>query len=194
MTAEQGPRTMHDDRAPAPPQRVGTGGEHTLLPYGVTLSSDMAVMRAERELEFLGLDHLAVRVADVRRAEAFYHEFFQLDVVQRSRFSPAGWEVMPSTYDYAEGHTSGYYPELVYLRNGALTLVLINAGRGSVLAEARVAHIGLRVPRETLTTLKAVALVRNFAVEEDARDAFRFTDPFGLTWHLTAAGLSGGAA
>ena len=183
--ADQGPSTMNADRAPAQRQPVGTGGEHTRLPYGITLSSDMAVMHSERDLQFLGLDHLAIRVSDVRRAEDFYREFFQMDVVLRARYQHERWDVLPSTYDYQEGHASGYFPEIVQLRNGALTLVLINAGRGSVLSEPRVAHIGLRVPGETLSAIKAVALIRNFTVEQDERDAFRFTDPFGQTWHLT---------
>ena len=179
------PRAMEAPVESGPPEPVGTGGERTLLPYGVTLSSSMAVLHPERTLEFLGFDHLAIRVADVRRAESFYHEFFERDVVLRARRFEDNWEVMPSTFDYTEGLTSGYYPEVVQLRNGALALVLINAGRGAVLAEPRLGHVGLRVPPDTLTALRGIALVRNFAVEEDARTAFRFTDPYGITWHLT---------
>ena len=184
-SAEQQPRGVQPAQQTIQPQPVGTGTAPNLLPYGITLSSSTAVLRTEQTLEFLALDHLAIRVADLRRAESFYHEFFQMDVLVRARRAHDHWEAMPFDYDYVEGLRAGYLPEIVQLRNSALSLVLINAGRGAVIGENRFAHVGLRVSRETLTALRAVALVRNFTVAQDDPDAFRFNDPFGITWHLT---------
>ena len=188
---QSAPRATEAPAAPGQPQPVGTAGEHTLLPYGVTLSSSTAVLRPERTLEFEAIDHVAIRVADVRRAEAFYHDFFEMDVVLRARRFHDNWEVLPSTFDYNEGLTTGYYPEIIHLRNGVLKIVLVNAGRGAVINEHRVEHVGLRVPQATLTAIRGVALVRNFSVEQDDRQAFRFTDPYGITWHLATGEQTG---
>jgi hypothetical protein len=98
---------------------------------------------------------------------------------------------MPSTFDYNEGLTSGYYPEVVHMRNGALALVLINSGRSAVMAQERLGHIGLRVTPATLNAMRGVALVRNFTVAQDDRGIFRFTDPFGITWQLMAGEQTG---
>jgi catechol 2,3-dioxygenase-like lactoylglutathione lyase family enzyme len=147
----------------------------------------MAVMRPEQTLEFLAIDHIAIRVADVRRAEAFYHEFFEMDIVMRARRIGDEWEPIATDFDWHEALGAGFFPDLVYLRNGPLSLYVINAGRGAVMIEPRLAHIGLRVTPQTLTALRGIALIRAFSVVEDSPHTFRFRDPYGLTWNLTDA-------
>jgi catechol 2,3-dioxygenase-like lactoylglutathione lyase family enzyme len=189
------------DMGPGPSQRLDVAGQTSTesrasagsppahLPYGLSLSSGTAVQLAEHTLAFQAFDHLALRVADIRRAEAFYHEFFEMDVLQRARRVNDQWERMPNDFNWGEGLRTGYYPDVVVLRNGPITLLLENAGRGAVMVEPRLGHIGLRVTAETLATLRAVVLVRSFAVSQDDPHAFRFIDPYGIVWHLTDEGV-----
>jgi catechol 2,3-dioxygenase-like lactoylglutathione lyase family enzyme len=183
-------RTIDLPGETAPQSGTGTGGAPSRLPYGLSLSSTMVVLRAERPLEITAFDHIALRVADVRRAEAFYHELFQMDILTRARRVNGQWEAMPNDYSWNEGVRTGVFPEVVALRNGPIAVLLENAGRGAVMNEPRLAHIALRVTAETLASLRAVVLIRSFTVTQDEPHDFRFIDPFGVVWHLTDQGMS----
>ena len=176
--------------APEPqrtPARTGqtVAGEPSGLPYGLAVPANSMISAADHTLELEAFDHIALRVADIRRAEEFYHEFLEMDVVTRARRSGSDWQIMPHDFDWIDGLRTGYYPELVILRNGPISLFLINAGRGSVMNEPRLAHIGLRVSSKTLAALRGIVLIRSFPVVEDNVHGFRFRDPYGITWHLT---------
>ena len=123
--------------------------------------------------------HIAIRVADIRRAEAFYHDFFGMDVIFRARQAGERWDFLPADFDWDAGLRQGIYPEYCYLRNGPLALLIQAAGRGTVFIEPRLQHISLRVAPESLVELRGVALARGYAVSEDQRHSFVFRDPFG---------------
>lgn len=170
--------------APATTGRTATG-ELSGLPYGLAIPSNAMVSVAEHTLQFQAVDHIALRINDIRRAEEFYHEFLEMDVVSRARRAGNGWEVMPDDFDWIDGLRTGYYPELVLLRNGPIGLYLINVGPGTVMNEPRLAHVGIRVSSQTMATLRGIVLIRSYPVIEDNLHGFRFRDPFGMTWHLT---------
>ncbi len=175
------------ERRPATTGRAATGGASG-YPYGLAVPASTKVLEAQHTLEFEAFDHIALKVSDIRRAEAFYHEFLEMDVLARARRSGDGWEILPNDFDWEEGLRSGYYPELAILRNGPISLFLINAGRGTIMNEPRLAHVGLRVSTGTLATLRGIVLIRSYPVVEDNVHAFRFRDPYGITWHLTDIG------
>ncbi len=174
-------------RQPATTGRTTTG-DVSGFPYGLAIPANSMVAAAEHTLEIQAFDHIALRVANIRQAEDFYHEFLEMDVIARARRSSNGWDVMPDDFDWVEGLHTGYYPELVVLRNGPVSLFLVNAGRGTVLSEPKLAHLGLRVSTETLATLRGMVLIRSYPVVQDDVHAFRFRDPYGVTWHLTDTG------
>jgi catechol 2,3-dioxygenase-like lactoylglutathione lyase family enzyme len=192
---------MADRGEPQPDERVASNagrqpavagetstGTASGLPYGLAIPTNSTVLEAEHTLELLAFDHVALRVTNIRQAEDFYHEFLEMDVVARARRSGDGWTILPDDFDWIEGLRSGYYPELVVLRNGPISLFLINVGRGTVMNEPRLAHLGLRVTTETLAALRGVVLIRSYPVIQDDIHAFRFRDPYGVTWHLTDTG------
>ena len=177
------------DIAPARAATPATStGDSSGFPYGLAIPRNTAIIEAEHTLDLQAFDHVAVRVASIQRAEAFYHEFFEMDVVARARRSGDNWEIMPTNFDWNEGLNTGFYPELVVLRNGPINLLLLNAGHGAVMNEPRLAHIGLRVSSDTLGFLRGTVLIRSYPVVQDDLHAFRFRDPYGLTWHLTDTG------
>ncbi len=174
-------------RQPATTGKTATGSVSG-FPYGLAIPANTTIIAAEHTLELLAFDHVALRVANIRQAEDFYHEFLEMDVIARARRSGDGWDIIPVDFDWIEGLRTGYYPELVLLRNGPINLFLINAGRGTVMNEPRLAHLGLCVSTETLATLRGIVLIRSYPVIEDDIHAFRFRDPYGVTWHLTDTG------
>ncbi|MDI3339270.1 MAG: VOC family protein [Sphaerobacter sp.] len=178
--------TAGSGRSPSGGPAAGTGTvAASLQPYGLTQAPEGPVIEAERSLVIEAIDHLAVRVADIQRAEEFYRDFFQMDLVLRAHHVDGTWERLPRDYDWDEGLRQGITVDLVYLSHPPLSLVLLNAGRGAVFAPPRIDHISLRVSPGTLLTIRAQALVRSFPVLAEQPHTFIFRDPFGLTWHLT---------
>jgi len=161
------------------------GAIAAVLPYGLPEPTGGPLLPAKRQLAIEAVEHIAVRVADIRRAEAFYHDVFGMDVVFRARQAGDRWELLPADLDWDAALRQGIYPDFCYLRNGPLALLLEWAGRGTVFVEPRLQHISLRVAPESLIELRGLALARGYAVSEDRRHSFVFRDPFGITWHLT---------
>jgi catechol 2,3-dioxygenase-like lactoylglutathione lyase family enzyme len=156
------------------------------VPYGGRLADDTAIMPAETTLDLGEIDNIAIQVRDIARAEQFYHEFFGMSVSYRALQEDGHWRHLGADYDYEQGIRTGEIPEIVRMVNGAVSLVLINVGAGKVLHEPRVAYISLSVPAETKNIIRGNALFRSFTIEEDSPRAFRFMDPFGVSWQIVA--------
>jgi catechol 2,3-dioxygenase-like lactoylglutathione lyase family enzyme len=156
------------------------------VPYGARIASSAVVAPAQKRVRLGPVDHLALRVRDIRRAEAFYQDFFGMDVVYRAHREENRWQFLDEDYDWNEVISTGVVPELVRLENEPLGLVLVNIGRGQTLHEPRLAYLSVRVPAETLNEIRGRALFSSFTVQEDSPRSFRFVDPFGLTWQLVA--------
>jgi catechol 2,3-dioxygenase-like lactoylglutathione lyase family enzyme len=154
------------------------------VPYGGRTTSGTALVPAEREVRLGGIDHIAVRVRDVAKAEAFYREFFGMSVSYRARREGERWQHLPATFDWTESIRTGIEPEIVRLENGPLALVLVNAGAAAILHENRIGYLSVNVPLDVLNDLRGRALFRSYTIQEDGPRAFRFLDPFGVAWQL----------
>lgn len=157
------------------------------VPYGGRLAAGSTALQAQTTIEIGSVDAIAVNVRDIARAEAFYRDFFGMNVVYRARRDNDHWEHLDANHDYDEGIRTGVEPEIVRLENGSVGIVLINIGMGKVLHEPRLAYISLNVPMETLNHLRGRALFSSFTIQEDSPRAFRFVDPFGMVWQVVAS-------
>lgn len=158
--------------------------EEVLQPYGLSLSNRTPLVSVERSLTIEGVDYIAIRVANVRRAESFYSGFFQMDVVLRAHRNGSDWHELPADYDWDQGIRDGNYVDLVYLTRPGLSLVLLGAGVAAIFVEPRLGQISLRVSSGSLLTIRAQALVRSFPVSQDEDHSFVFQDPYEITWHI----------
>ena len=156
------------------------------VPYGGRTASGLAVAEAENAVTLGAVDHVAVRVRNPHQAEAFYRDFFGMSVSYRARRDDDRWQHLPAGYDWDERHTTGIEPDIIRMENGAVSLVIINAGAAAVLMEARVAYISISAPIETLNALRGRALFASYTIQEDNPRAFRFIDPFGVSWQIVA--------
>lgn len=171
--------------AEATSKQVTVRPEDTILqPYGLPLGNHPPLVSAERSLTIEGIDYIAIRVANVRRAETFYSGFFQMDVVFRAHRNESDWHELPPDYDWDQGIRDGNYVDLVYLTRPGLSLVLLGAGVAAIFVEPRLSHISLRVSSGSLLTIRAQALVRSFPVSQDEDHSFVFQDPYEITWHI----------
>ena len=98
----------------------------------------------------------------------------------------AGGAYFPADFDWNDRFATGIEPDIIRLENGPVSLVLINAGAAAVLMEARVAYISVSAPIETLNELRGRALFASYTLQEDSPRAFRFIDPFGVSWQIVA--------
>ena len=96
------------------------------------------------------------------------------------------WQHLPNDFDWVERHRTGVEPDIIRMENGAISLVIINAGAASVMMEQRVAYISITAPIETLNELRGRALFNSYTLQEDSQRAFRFIDPFGVSWQIVA--------
>lgn len=156
------------------------------VPYGGRSASGTAIAPAETQVQLGPVDHIAVRVKDIYRAEVFYQDFFGMNVIYRARRDDDRWEHLPTDFDWVERHRTGVEPDIIRMENGEVSLVVINAGAASVMHENRVAYISVCAPIETLNALRGRALFAAYTVQEDSPRAFRFIDPFGVSWQIVA--------
>jgi catechol 2,3-dioxygenase-like lactoylglutathione lyase family enzyme len=142
--------------------------------------------QGERQVAIRELNHIAVRVTDLDKAERFYTSFLSMDIVGRARQSVAGgYEALGADYDWAEATRTGKEADVTFLRNGPLVLALQRLGRGARLERGLLDHVSVRVDATTFTRLKGQVLIRSMELIASAETAFAFRDPIGLTWEIS---------
>jgi catechol 2,3-dioxygenase-like lactoylglutathione lyase family enzyme len=148
-----------------------------------------AVVAPERALAIRDLNHIALRVTDLAKAERFYVEFFAMEVVGRARrLAQGGYTSLNGNYSWDEAARTGHEADVTFLRNGPLTLALQRLGRGARLEWGLLDHISVRVDATTFINLKGQVLMRSYELLASAETAFAFRDPFGMSWEITLHG------
>lgn len=152
----------------------------------------VAVRAPERRVRLRALNHIAVRIADLAKAERFYADFLGMELIGRARRDPRGeYRPLDGDYRWDEAVRQGTEADVTFMRNGPLTLALQRVGRGARLERTVLDHVSLGVDATTFTTLKGEVLMRSFETLAVAETAFTFRDPFGITWELTVRGTPG---
>jgi hypothetical protein len=166
--------------SPAPPSEVDPLDE-----FGIAIPSDAPVVPATRTLDIGGTLAFTLDVARIDRAERFYHDLFEMDIVCRAwRQDDESWDVTTEQIDWPGVLINGYYPELVVLRRPDWTLVLHGMGRGQVLKSPKVGDAEVPVSPDAMRRLRARILIKSYTVVEDTPDRFAFRDPFAVVWTL----------
>ena len=146
----------------------------------------VAVREQTRRVALRALNHVAIQVADLARAEQFYADFFGMDLLGRARRGERGaYQPIDGDYRWDEAVRTGTEADVSFVGNGPLTLALQRAGRGARLERGVLDHLSVAVDATTFTTLKGEALMRPLTVLASSDAAFTFRDPFGLVWELT---------
>jgi catechol 2,3-dioxygenase-like lactoylglutathione lyase family enzyme len=139
-----------------------------------------------RRVEIRELNHIAIRVTDLEKAERFYTGFLSMDIVGRARQSADGaFQALPATYSWVDATRLGQEADVTFLRNGPLVLAVQRLGRGARLERGLLDHISIRVDATTFTSLKGQILMRSMEVIATAETALAFRDPQGITWEIS---------
>lgn len=137
-----------------------------------------------------GATMLHLPMLELFRAEQAYAEVFGAVLVDRADRDGDGGYIWHNAQPGQQGDVRDQ-PEADYafLQNGPLLLALHRFGRAAPLSvHSNVpAPIKLLVEDDSLETIKAEALVRNWTVMDDSTAGiFVFRDPFGYTWEIHA--------
>ncbi len=140
----------------------------------------------EKPFNIAELNHLAIRVSNLARAESFYATFLSFDVLGRVRLNGDEIVPLPADFDWAVEGDDG--ADVSYLQNGPLTLAVHRVGLGGRIERALLEHIALRVDATSFTRIKGQALMRGYEVIGQSETDFAFRDPFNIVWDLNLAG------
>jgi catechol 2,3-dioxygenase-like lactoylglutathione lyase family enzyme len=132
------------------------------------------------------LNHVSVQVNDLAKAERFYGEFLNMELLGRGRATSEGrFEVLDGGYSWKEAQFSGNEADVSIVRNGPVTLALHRAGRGARLDRGVIERLSVTVDATTFANLKGEALMRPLTVLATSDTSFAFLDPFGVVWEMT---------
>ena len=156
-----------------------------LAEFGIEIPPGAPVIPADRTLEIGGSVSFVLDVASISKAERFYHELFEMDVVCRAwRLDDGSWDATTEAIDWDAHLIDGYYPELVVLERPGWRMVLHGMGRGAVLPVPKLGDMEVPVSPETLRQLRAKILIKAYTVVQDEPDSFAFRDPYAIVWTL----------
>jgi catechol 2,3-dioxygenase-like lactoylglutathione lyase family enzyme len=126
--------------------------------------------------------HVALRVTNLREAEAFYQELYELEVAFREAETPAGWATLPASATWDDAERAKIQLGLTMLYRGGLRLAL--EAVNSVAAESQLSHVGIHVAGRELSRLSPTAARLGCAIVTDRADALVFDDRWGVRWEI----------
>jgi hypothetical protein len=181
----QDPNSEQTTEVAVPETPVAPSELDPLAEFGITIPSGAPVISAEKTMEIGGTVSFALDVARIDRAERFYNDLFEMDVMCRAwRRDDGTWDVTTEEIDWPRHLINGYYPELVVLQRPGWTLVLHGMGRGQVLKPPKLGDAEVPVSPETMRRLRAKILIKSYTVVHDSPDQFSFRDPYAVVWTL----------
>ena len=149
----------------------------------------VALPETPRRVAIRHLNYVGIQVNDVAKAERFYRDFLDMEVVARGRRLPGGEMEVLSAADATESVViTGTEPVTSLVRNGPVTLALQHAGRGARLERGLMERIAITVDATTFANLKGAALVRPMTILATSNTSFTFLDPYGVIWEVSVSG------
>ena len=137
-------------------------------------------------MRYLDVTHIAIAVPDLRVAERYYCDLFDLEVAWRDTGGPVS---MSATWEEIEA--AGVEPVVVLLWREAFRLALSRTPGADGDTNGRLDHVGLQISAEQLRHLRERVGALGLAVlasREDELLAFR--DSYGIEWELDTRSYS----
>lgn len=150
------------------------------------LAVDAPQSELARHVEFKRFNHVSVQVNDLAKAERFYGEFLNMELLGRGRTTDEGqFEVLDGGFSWEEARRTGTEADVSIVRNGPVTLALQRAGGGARLDRGVIERLSVTVDATTFANLKGEALMRPLTILATSNNSFSFLDPFGVVWEMT---------
>ncbi|MCC6943051.1 MAG: VOC family protein [Thermomicrobiales bacterium] len=169
--------------------RIGDHTEEKVMSDATQVENAVATA-APPAVEIEQVNLVSINVMDLRKAEAFYREFFGLEVIGRAHYDHDGkYRLLGGDYDWDRAIATETVADESFVRNGELILGLRRVGTGARLDRTNIDRISIQVDAASYRRLKAKVLVNSLELLGESQASFRFRDPFGGPWEITLAGL-----
>lgn len=178
----------------------GVSGEERMTPErasttvavadGTEIAGDgLSVGETTQGLRIRAVNYVLVQVADLRKAEAFYQDFFAMRLLGRVRRGADGTVVpVPRDYSWEQALQTGELADISFLSNGPLTLAAQRMGLANLLDRGAIDMISLGVDARSFAAIKGEVLMRPFTVLRSGVASFVFRDPFNVNWEIAVVG------
>ena len=134
--------------------------------------------------------HVAIRVPNLRDAEAYYQTLLDARVAFREVRGDDGWMTFPDGSDWPDFDRMGITPQMSALRVGSLEVTLIegeSSGTGSL------DHLAVLIDEALFREMANRAALLGCTVEHRSNDYLMFLDRYGIGWEISPdLGRSGG--
>ncbi|MPZ24412.1 MAG: hypothetical protein GEU28_12960 [Dehalococcoidia bacterium] len=130
-------------------------------------------------MKYVDSTHIALRFTDLRAAESYYRELFDLDVAWRDTKGTAS---MFATWE--EIDAAGVQPWITALHCDNLRLTIETGGGSEPRASLGLDHVGLHVSQDQLRRVQERAAALGLDVKTETERFFIFHDRYGLKWEL----------
>ena len=128
--------------------------------------------------------HIALVVPDIREAESYYLDLFQMELMGREAQLEDGlWYTLPYELSWKDAEAAGVELSMLALRKGGVVLALFPGTE----PPGQVFSIGLAMPWDEVERVKS-RLPVNVEVLLDRIDQFHFRDKYGVSWQLVPPG------
>jgi len=145
----------------------------------------VAMTEMARSVQLRRINQVAVQINDLPKAERFYAEFLNMQIVGRARRGVRGeYTALNGDYRWDEAMRAGAPADVTFVANGPVRLALLRAGRGARLDRGVIDHISVAVDARTFAALRGEALVRPLTILGQTDTSFVFRDPFNVVWEL----------
>jgi catechol 2,3-dioxygenase-like lactoylglutathione lyase family enzyme len=170
----------------APVQAGVNGGR------GLAIAEAVAIAVADappRRLEIRDINYVLVQVNDLQKAEAFYQEFFAMELMGRLRRGHEGTLTpLPRGYSWERALQTGELADVTFLSNGPLTLAAQRVGLEAMLGKGPLDLVSIGVDARAFANFKGEVLMRPLTVLRSGVASFVFRDPFGVNWEVAVVG------
>jgi catechol 2,3-dioxygenase-like lactoylglutathione lyase family enzyme len=128
----------------------------------------------------ISVSHIALYVPDLREAEKFYQNLFDMELIGREIEKEDGlWYTLPFDKGWEDAKAAGMQLGMTALRRGGFVLALFRGTNppGQVFA------IGLSATKEDIKAIHE-RLSPDIKIEEFHPDRLEFRDPYHITWQI----------
>ena len=167
---------------------LSEGAGAVAVAEAAAVAVEEAVEEAQR-LRIQAVNYILVQVNDLQRAEAFYQDFFAMELLGRLRRTPDGTMIpLPADYSWSRALQSGELADITFLVNGPLTLAAERIGLSQRLGDGALETISIGVDARTFATIKGRALMQPLTILRSGVASFVFRDPFLVNWEVAVVG------
>ena len=177
----------------APASDASIGGAGGTVPVGVTdrvaVAEALPTGELARDMQIRAINYVLVQVNDLAKAEAFYQDFFGMELLGRVRRGQDGATLpLPRDYSWERAMQTGELADITFLGNGPLILAAQRMGLGVVLGQGALEMVSLGVDARTFAALKGEVLMRPLTVLRSGIASLVFKDPLNVNWEIAVVG------